>query len=259
MTRIGILGVGYLGECLAEGLALSGVPMCLSPRSAERVERLTARHACIAVGSDNADVVARSDLVFLAVKPADIASVATGLPWRDGQRAVSIAAGIRLRTISAAVGPAKAIRAMPIAASRIARSPTAFHPPDAMAESVLSQLGSAHPVENEAAFETAAVFGAFYALSYAYVGEAADWATGQGLEAGTARALAARMTEAATAAILHAPEKRPQDLLDDLMNEGGITEAGLSVLRETGALPRWSEALDASLAWARLLGGEETE
>lgn len=255
MTRVGILGVGYLGECLVEGLALSDTPMLLSPRSADRVAALAARHACVSVAADNAEVVAESDLVFLAVKPADIARVAQGLPWRAGQRAVSIAAGIRLQTIAEAVAPAKAFRAMPIAASRIARSPTAFHPPDKGAETVLARLGSAHPIETEAEFETAGVFGAFYALTYAYVGEAADWAAANGLEGGAARALAARMAEAAAAAILQAPAARPQQLLDDLMTEGGITEAGLEVLQATGALPRWSEALDASLARARKLGG----
>ncbi|MEQ8602911.1 MAG: pyrroline-5-carboxylate reductase dimerization domain-containing protein [Marivibrio sp.] len=255
MTTLGILGVGYLGECLVEGLALSGTPTLLSPRNPDRAARLADRHACVTLAPDNAGVVAGADLVFLATRPADIAAVAAGLPWRAGQCAVSIAAGIRLETVAAAVAPATAFRAMPIAASRIARSPTPFHPQNATVEAALARLGSAHPIESETAFETAGVFGAFYALTYAYIGEAADWAAANGLAAGDARALAARMAEAAAAAILEAPQKRPQQLLDDLMTEGGITEAGLEVLQATGALPRWAEALDASLARARRLGG----
>ncbi len=245
MTTVGIIGVGYLGECLAEGLSAAGTPVVLSPRNAGRVVRLADQLGC-SVAANNADVVEQSDLVFLATRPEDIAETARGLPWRQGQRAVSIAAGIGLDAFASTVAPALAIRAMPIAASRLGQSPTAFCPADAVAADILSRIGTAHPFDDEEQFRTASIFGAYYALSYAFIGEASGWAEANGLEATAARELSARMVQAAAAVIVDSSDRDPLDLLDDLMTPGGITEEGYKVLQQTNALARWSEALDAS-------------
>lgn len=252
MTTVGIIGVGYLGECLAEGLATAGTLTVLSPRNAKRVARLAERFGC-AIAASNAEVVERSDLVFLATRPADIASTAAGLPWRPGQRAVSVAAGISLDTLVPAVSPALAVRAMPIASSRIRQSPSAFCPDDALTAEVFSRIGTAHPLGNEEQFKTASIHGAFYALSYAFIDEAASWAEANGLDPVTSRELTARMVQAAAAAVVDQSERRPRDLLDDLMTPGGITEAGLEVLENANAIKPWSEALDASLEQARMI------
>ena len=204
MTNIGIIGVGYLGACLAEGLAGAGTFLILSPRSTSRTAELSARFGCT-IAANNAEVVQRSDLVFLSTRPGQIAETATGLPWRAGQRVVSIAAGIRLNTIQAAVAPAIAVRAMPIAASRIRRSPTTFHPNDPEASAILARLGPALPFEDEAA------------------------------------------------AVIEGKAVKPRELLNELLTPGGISEEGLKVLEETGALSRWPDALDASLKRARAI------
>jgi len=83
MIRVGIIGVGYLGECLAEGLAATQTPTILSPRNAQRVAGLAERFGCD-VAASNQEVVEVSDLVFLATRPGDIATSAQGLPWREG-------------------------------------------------------------------------------------------------------------------------------------------------------------------------------
>jgi pyrroline-5-carboxylate reductase len=245
MTTIGIIGVGYLGECLAEGLAATETSLILSPRNAERAARLADRFGCT-LAANNEDVVSKADIVFLATRPTDIAATARGLPWRKEQRAISIAAGIGLDVLASEVAPALAIRAMPIAASRICQSPTAFCPDDPKAAEILNRLGTAHGFRVEAQFETASIFGAFYALSYAFIGEASGWAEANGLDAVAARDLSARMVQAAAAAVIDRKDRSPLDLLNDLMTPGGITEEGYKVLTETGALSRWSEALNAS-------------
>ncbi|MAO90340.1 MAG: hypothetical protein CMM78_12615 [Rhodospirillaceae bacterium] len=249
MIRVGIIGVGYLGECLAEGLAATQTPTILSPRNAQRVAGLAERFGCD-VAASNQEVVEGSDLVFLATRPGDIATSAQGLPWREGQRVVSIAAGISLKSFQPAVAPAMAVRAMPIAASRICHSPTAFFPDDPMVADIFNRIGTAHPFDDESQFGTASIFGAYYALSYAFIGEASGWAERQGLQPVAARQLAARMVQAAAAVIIDSSERPPRDLLDDLMTPGGITEEGLRVLEEKQAISSWSDALDASLKQA---------
>ena len=256
MTTVGIIGVGYLGECLVEGMAPSKTPIVLSPRNAERAARLAKQFGC-AVAKDNAEVVAASDVVFLATRPADIVATATGLPWREGQRAISIAAGIDLDAIQAAVGPALAVRSMPIASSRIGASPTAFYPPDALTEEVLSTFGTAHPVQTAEQFETASIFGAYYGWIYAFLDEVSGWAAKNGMDPVAGRELAARMTQSAAAAVIANSDRAPIDLLNDLMTQGGITAAGKRVLDATGALPHWSEALDSAAVRSRQISKGE--
>ncbi|MDF1749239.1 MAG: pyrroline-5-carboxylate reductase dimerization domain-containing protein [Alphaproteobacteria bacterium] len=256
MTCVGIIGVGYLGECLVEGLATTKTPMVLSPRNAERVARLADRFGCEVAASNN-EVVERADLIFLAARPGDIAASAQGLPWRKGQRVVSIAAGISLDSFRSAVAPALAIRAMPIAASRICKSPTAFFPDDPMAADIFNRIGTAHPFEDEAQFGTASIFGAYYALTYAFIGEASGWAETKGLKPVAARQLAARMVQAAAAVIIDSSDRSPRDLLDDLMTPGGITEEGLRVLEETQAITQWSKAMEAS--WEQALSIDKSD
>lgn len=250
MTTVGIIGIGYLGECLAEGLAAADTALILSPRNTERAHRLAEQFGCT-IAKDNADVVARADVVFLATRPGDIASTATGLPWREEQRVISVAAGVRLETIQNAIIPAMAIRAMPISASRIQSSPTAFCPNDPIAADVLGRLGSAHPFPDEAQFSTASIFGAYYALIFAFIDEASNWAEDEGLEPEAARHISARMVQAAASSIIANIDRPPRALLDDLMTPGGITEEGLKVLEDADAFAPWSAAMNASLKRAR--------
>jgi pyrroline-5-carboxylate reductase len=255
MTRIGIIGVGYLGECLAEGLLASGEELMLSPRNKERVARLAERPGC-KVAKDNKHVVEECDVVFLATEPDKTVSVTQNLPWREGQRAISVAAGLGLAILESTLAPAKAIRSMPIAASRIRKSPSAFCPPDDIAETVLSKIGSAYPVTSEAQFETASIFGAYYGLVYALMEQASAWAKENGLDPAVAQGLAVNMTGAASVAVANQGRQSPGELLSGLMTEGGITAAGHTVLETSGALEQLAKALDASLVRSREINRE---
>lgn len=245
MKTIGIIGVGFLGECLAEGLASSGHKPILSPRSEVRTTRLSEKFD-LKVTSCNSEVREQADIVILATRPADIVETAKSLSWRADQYVISVAAGIGLSLIEPAVSPAKAFRAMPIASSRLAQSPTAFYPDDPVVEGLFNLIGTAHPLGDERQFDTASIFGAFYALAYGFIGEAAGWAERKGLDQKTARELAARMVHSAASAIVDRSQVSPMKLFEELMTPGGITEEGLKVLEETGALSTWSDALDAS-------------
>ncbi|UUX49958.1 NAD(P)-binding domain-containing protein [Nisaea acidiphila] len=246
MNSVGIIGVGYLGACLAEGLASAGLSVLLSPRNAARSAELAERFGC-RIASGNAEVIERSEVVFLSTRPAQIAETASGLPWRADQVVISTAAGIGLDTIRPAVAPATAVRSMPIATSRLRRSPTAFYPENPTAAEVLRKLGTAIPFEDEGAFETASIFGAYYAMLYAFFDEMSGWAEMHGLPPEPARLLTAGMADAAAAAVIDRTDVAPRQLLDDLLTPGGISEEGLKVLRDAGALSRWRDAMDASL------------
>jgi len=248
--NIGIVGVGFLGQCLAKGLIQLGADVILSPRNLKRTASL-GRHPNSTLAADNSEVVEKADVVLLATLPKDIIITAKDLPWRQNQSAVSVAAGIKLSEIAAAVKPAKAFRAMPISAVRLLESPTAFYPHDDRIFHLFSALGSAHPLKDDRQFEIASIFGAFYGHIHALVDEASRWAETNGLEAKYSRELTARMMRSVAANVIEKRDQRPKKILEDLLTPGGITETGLEILDTSGALQKWHEALDSSLRRAR--------
>ena len=77
--KLGIIGVGHLASSVLKGLLHAGVAphtICLSPRG--HGPDLAAQHG-FNLATDNASLVTESDVVLLAVRPADAADVINGL------------------------------------------------------------------------------------------------------------------------------------------------------------------------------------
>ena len=244
--KIGIIGVGFLGQCLAESSIKLRAEIILSPRNLKRTASLKQHPNCM-VAANNSDVVAKASVILLATLPGDIASTAKDLPWRDNQSAISVAVRIQRSEIAVAVSPAEAFRAMPISVARLLETPTAFFPHDDRVFQLFSGLNSAHPVKDNREFETASIFGAFYVYIYALVDEASHWAGKNGLEAKYAHVLAARRIGSVMTNIIENNGQRPIEILEDLLTPGGITETGFKILDASGALQKWQKALESSL------------
>ena len=244
--NIWIIGVGFFGQCLAEGLIQRVVDVNLSPGNLKRTASRGQQHNC-SVATDNSEVVRKTDVVLLATLPNDIAITAKEVLWRQNQSAVTVAAGIKLSETAAAGKPAKAFRAMPIAAMRSLESPTAFYPHDDRIFRLFSALGSAHPLKDERQFEITIIFGAFYGQIYALVAEASRWAETNGLKAKYSRVLITRMMRSVATSVIENNYQPPREILKDLLTPGGITEAGLEILDASGTLQKWQEDLESSL------------
>src|SRR5437870_2267950 len=123
--RIGIIGAGVMGGALARGLINADVA---SPDSIfisdPHTAHLTALNTTVGVQpvSSNAAVVESSDIVILAVKPQTVHSVLVEIGERmtPDQLLISIAAGVRIETLEAALDqPVPVIRAMPNTAAQV--------------------------------------------------------------------------------------------------------------------------------------------
>ena len=114
MTKLLVVGGGKMGEALLGGLLASG---WAAPEEVAVVEPVAARQAALAERYPGISVVAEpvaADGAVLAVKPPLIAGVCTALGELGVPRLLSIAAGIRLETMEAAVPAGTVvIRAMP--------------------------------------------------------------------------------------------------------------------------------------------------
>lgn len=244
---VGIIGVGHLAGYLVEGLAASAdaPAMLLSPRNRTMAKDLAHRFGC-RVAADNAAVVAASDIVILATRPADSVTAIGGLPWRPGQPLVSVAAGVPAGRLSAAAPGATVVRALPVASSAAGASPTPLWPDHAAVRSLLGRLGSVVPLPDESTFDAATTLGAFYAWLHALMAEVEAWCLARGVPPEQTRTLVAGCLTGAAAMASRDPAVPLPAMLTTLATPGGISAAGLSVLETGTGLSDWRTALDAA-------------
>lgn len=253
MKKTGILGVGHLAKAMVHGLMRAQVPpgdLLLAPRG---LATLMNGMYGIPLSYDNADLIARSEIVLLAVRPDAAVPALSDLPWRPDHIVVSACAGVAIERLQAVAGPARVVRIMPVTAAAIGASPTVIYPDLAALRPLLDPLGPVVPVDTEEQFEAATVHAAIYGWVQALIGQSAEWSARHGLPPGTARLLSALTFVAAGRLVALHPEPMPE-LLRSLVTPGGITERGLEVLDGHGALDAWSTACDAVLT---KLGGRD--
>jgi pyrroline-5-carboxylate reductase len=246
---IGVVGVGHLATAILAGLLRAGVPrgdLLLSPRGKARA---FSEQEGVALAADNRDLVERSDIVLLAVRPAAAAEAVAGLPWRAGQVMISVCAGVLLEKLS--VSPAHGVRAMPLTAAEINASPTACFPPHPVAVALLERLGPVVALQSEADFEVATVNAAVYGWAQHLIRVTTDWSAAQGPDAQTMRRLIALTFVAAGRLIAEKPDSM-ESLVAELVTPGGITELGLNILSVGDQPETWRRACAGVLA--RLTG-----
>tara|TARA_R110002110_G_scaffold91964_33_gene239367 strand:- start:1233 stop:2000 length:768 start_codon:yes stop_codon:yes gene_type:complete len=243
MSRIGIIGVGHLAQDLVAGWMRNPEErpeIVLSPRNASKAAGL-ARDYGLTIAASNAEVVANTDIVILASRPAQAAGAVDGLPWRADQQLVSVCAGVTIDDLKAA-RPAVCHRAMPLTASRIGESPTLLYPDSPVLRHALKSLGPVIALPDEPSFDLATVNAAVYGWVFALIAEVTDYTISEGLDPAVARHITTHSFRAATGMILKHPGQPISDMIDDLATPGGITEQGLSHLVSEDALKAWGRA-----------------
>lgn len=249
-VTVGILGVGHFGGYLVEGLkrGADAPRVILSPRSADKARVLAERHG-LTIAPDNQSLVDQSDIVLLATRPKDAAVTVAALRWREGQRLVIFAAGVRPESLS--IGPAVAIRAMACAAAAQGESTVVIHPDDAVSRGALERLGPVLVMPDERALEAGTVMYGYYAMLFALMEEGERWAMSQGIPHEAARDIVAWCFRGAGGMRLRDKHEPLPDIVSSLATPGGLTERGLISLKSEDGLAAWGRAMDAQLRRVR--------
>lgn len=160
--RVAIVGAGVMAEAMISGLladrAIGPDQLVASHPRRERRETLAERHG-ITVVARNTEAVRDADIVVLAVKPQMLGSVMreVGPALGEGQAVLSIVAGATLHALTAGLGHAAVVRAMPNTPSQIRRGITVWSASKActsaqreLARRVLRAIGHEKEVADEA-------------------------------------------------------------------------------------------------------------
>lgn len=246
-TRIGFIGAGKMASALAAGMLNGGMAHSenlmatdVSPQAAQAFAELTNAK----IVSNHAEVLAQSEIVFLAVKPHHVAELLGEMESQVNKThlIVSIAAGVSLETLEAALeGKGRVIRVMPNTPCLVGTGACAFSlgsratDEDAqLLESLLSTVGLVSRVDEGLLDAVTGLSGSGPAYVYQFIEALSDGGVRMGLPRPIATQLAAQTVMGAAKMVLETGE-HPGALKDAVSSPGGTTIAGLHAL-EQGAL-----------------------
>jgi pyrroline-5-carboxylate reductase len=266
-NNIGFIGAGRMATALARGLVSAAIVPAQSilasdPSSASRAAFAQELPGAV-LEVDNARVAAGADVLFLAVKPQQMAqALAEVRPAISPDALVlSIAAGVTLQRLEDGLPPSqRIIRVMPNTPCLIGQGASAFslgaHATAADAQTaakLLSAVGAAFEVPESLLDAVTGLSGSGPAFVYSMIEALADGGTGAGLPPELAAELAARTVAGAAQMVLQIGET-PAELRDRVTSPGGTTQAGLAVLAERGFRETVIEAVAAAARRSAELG-----
>lgn len=267
--ELAFLGAGNMGRALIGGLLRHGMrPEQIAVGESHEATRASlSRELGIAATADNAAATAKANLIVLAVKPYQAASVLTPLAPQLQQRrpvVVSVAAGVRIDAIQRWCGAGvPVIRAMPnrpalvgAGATGLFASPEVSEAHRAMAVQVMQSVGEVVWVATEDAIDAVTALSGSGPAYFFFLAETmAKAGVDLGLPLETARRL--------SIATLHGAGLMAQvgdgdlaRLRAEVTSKNGTTEAALRVLQGAGFNELVGRALQAAAQRSRELAEE---
>lgn len=267
---IGFVGAGNMAGALVGGLlgrqvASAGQLVATNRSSDERLFGLRDRYG-IAVTRSKAELAETARVLILAVKPKDMAEALGELAplVRADHLVISVAAGIPLRSIEAALPDAAVVRAMPNTSAAVQESATAIavgrHARDGevqTAEAIFRAVGDVIAVDEELLDVVTALSGSGPAYVYRLIEAMIQAGTSHGLEAPLARRLAVQ-TLVGAARMLSTSAEDPGALRERVTSPGGTTMAALRALEDGGFTAAVHEAVGRAAHRAREMAAELT-
>lgn len=255
-----IIGGGNMGTALLGGLVESGAFAESALAVVEVAEGRRAELATMFPGVAVARTIPPCVGAVLAVKPVDTPAAGAAAGAAGASRVLSIAAGVRLATIEASVGPGIAVvRAMPntpalvrLGACAISAGSTAGADDVAWARTILEAVGTVDEVEEAALDAFTGVAGSGPAYVFLLAEALVDSAVGEGLD----RAMAERVVRQLLlgSATLLDREGDATRLREMVTSPNGTTAAGLAALADHDLRGAVAAAVHAATQRSRELG-----
>jgi pyrroline-5-carboxylate reductase len=258
MTELVIVGGGKMGEALLGGLIANGT----QPGSVTVVEPVEERRVELAAiyGVATAAEPVGGDGAILATKPDIVPAAAAALGAAGVGRVLSVAAGVTIASIEAALGVAvPVIRAMPNTpalvgqgAAAIAGNQYAGEQDLGWAEGILGAVGIVVRVPEKSLDAVTGLSGSGPAYVFLIAESMIEAGVLMGLPRDVSTALANQTLLGAS--ILLAEGRPAAELRGDVTSPGGTTAAGLRALEDGGVRAAFLSAVEAATLRSRELG-----
>tara|TARA_A100001037_G_scaffold117140_2_gene106616 strand:+ start:13778 stop:14602 length:825 start_codon:yes stop_codon:yes gene_type:complete len=258
----GVMAEAMLSQAIASGICLAK-DIQVSELIEARVDYLKNQYG-VRAGSIAIDLNNFDGLVVIAVKPQQITQVYSELGGRfnENHTAVSIAAGITLKSLVNGLGHDRIVRVMPNTPAQIgqgmsvwtATKPVPFKDIEDI-KILLSTLGREWFVNEEEYIDKAtAISGSGPAYVFAFIESLINAAIAIGMPLDMAEVLV-KETVAGSSNLAKLSEHSPSKLREMVTSPGGTTAAALPELSNGGLNEIVSKAAAAALNRAKELGG----
>ena len=269
---IGFVGTGQMATALATGLigtkTLEKSKLFGFDISSSAAQVFTSQTGGTVLGSLK-DIVAKSEIVILAVKPQQLGALLhelSGLRARGGLHPlwITIAAGVPIKTYLKELGvSARVVRVMPNTPSLVGAGVSVFAVSDGiipedieLAKTLFSTVGLVAQVPERQLDAVTGLSGSGPAYVYMMIESLADGGVKMGLSRELALQLAAQTVLGSARMVLETKE-HPAVLRDRVSSPRGTTIYGTHVLEQHGFRAAIIDAVDAATRRARELAAEQ--
>ena len=239
MKTIGFIGTGNMGGAIIRSVSpLKSWQVIVYDVRSEVAALLAQETGCVHASFE--EVLSRSDIIVLAVKPQILPSLYPKLKGQGKKGYISMAAGVSLETLTENLGTKEVVRIMPNIAASVGKAVTALavHPQaskELADESMrlVRSFGSAHVLEEKYFGAFIGISGSAIATVFAFLHGMAMGGVHEGLPYGKALELISDTAQSAIA-LVRSSGRHPQELLTQVCSPGGTTIESIQVL-EAGA------------------------
>jgi pyrroline-5-carboxylate reductase len=262
LVKVGIIGVGRMGSALVRGFLnakMTKKGLLVSDYDKEKL-KLLCKDTGVKMASDNIELVNRSEIVIIAVKPKDLKKVLDEIFGNVGEKlVVSTVAGVPIAVFERKLKGAKVVRIMPNIACSVGEGAIAFSAGSQVrrkdlrrVKELLDKLGIALELPENQLDVVTGLSGsgpAFYSLVIKAMAMA-------GVEEGLPEDVALRLavqTAKGVGKLLFETGMDPEELVGMVRSPGGTTEAGLKKLEESAVTEALKEAVHAAVKRAKEL------
>lgn len=245
--HIGFIGTGTLTAAIVQGLrAKSNSPVLhLSPRSETLSLALASEFPNVVREGSNADVVDRSQIVLLGVRPDQLETALQGVAFRPDQTVVSLVATVRCSDVAKLVAPAvRVCRVTPLTTIASRNGPIIAFPSLPEVQALFDGLGEWIAVESEeqvmALGCAAGLVSSFFEVELAV----AQWLASRAVAPADASLYVRSLFAAAARNGLEHPDLSLSELVAAHQTAGGLNEHARARLQASG----WFEQIDCALA-----------
>lgn len=262
--KIGLIGVGNMGASILEGVLTRrlAVPSCVLvyDKDAAKTRAFSRKHR-VAMAASVPDLLKRTDVILLAIKPQDFSAFAAEHRslFRTGQGVISILAGLTTEKISKALGNTiVVVRAMPNLGAKAGQSMTVICGKNkktlSFAQTLFAGCGEVAVLPEKTLDLVTAISGSGPAYFFHLMELLEDFGVKQGLPRRVAAILAVQ-TGLGAALVAKGSPVSCGELRKMVTSKKGTTEAALKVLQNKKFRKIFHQALTAAMKRNRALRG----
>lgn len=263
--RIGFIGAGNMGGAILKGYAPSAGDnkIYVYNRTESTRKALESEFDAVTACSSAAELVKKSDIVMLGIKPGSFADFLPTIAevCTDDKIVVSMAAGISIDFIEGYLGSGQpVVRVMPNTPAQVGAAMTSVsrngNVTDDMMDSVLkifNSIGRAEEVDEAMIHTVIGVSGSSPAYTYMFIDALIQAAIDNGMPADKARIFAAQAVMGAAKMVLENPDETPEQLWTNVCSPGGTTIEAVNTFFENGLQDKVKAGFQAAVDKSKFL------